>query len=206
MSVTVCIADDHPIVLSGLVSFIAALGSFTILGTATDGEAAAAQILALRPALAVLDFNMPRLSGIEVTRRVGGSCRCILLAASLTSAETYDAVAAGVCGLILKDAAPADLQSCLLTVAAGGTWLPDESLALAAERTRREHWTAVYQTLTGREREIVTLLLDRLSNKEIAHRLEISEGTTKIHLNNIYRKFNGSTRLDILQMAPAASR
>ena len=99
--------------------------------------------------------------------------------------------------------APATLIECLRTVAGGMTWLPEDSVgqAFELERNRREHWRKAFASLTSREAEVVGLILAGRSNKEIAFALQISEGTTKVHLNNIFRKLAVTTRAELLLIA-----
>ncbi|HEY9131923.1 MAG TPA: response regulator transcription factor, partial [Dyella sp.] len=97
----------------------------------------------------------------------------------------------------------ATLIECLRTVASGRSWLPKDTVgqALELERSRREHWRRAFASLTSREAEVVGLILAGRSNKEIAFALHISEGTTKVHLNNIFRKLAVTTRSELLLMA-----
>jgi DNA-binding NarL/FixJ family response regulator len=203
---TIFIADDHPIVLSGLISLVGYEPEFQVIGTAQDGEQALRMITELSPFMAVLDMNMPLLTGLEIARRLGGPPlrpRIVLLAASLSQAEIYDVVEAGVSGILLKEMAPSTLIECLRQVANGGRWLPNETVErpMKLEAARRDHWRSAFMTLTGREAEIVGLILAGKSNKEIAFSLEISDGTTKVHLNNIFRKLGVATRAELLRAA-----
>lgn len=208
---SIFIADDHPIVLSGLTGLVTSEAEFQLVGTAQDGEQALRSIVALEPALAVLDMNMPLLTGLEIARRLGGPplrTRIVLLAATLSQSEIFDAVAAGVSGILLKEMAPSTLIECLRKVADGMTWLPEDTVGspLALEAARRDRWRQAFTTLTGREAEVVGLLLSGRSNKEIAYSLQISDGTAKVHVNNIYRKLGVTTRAELLRIAGAEPR
>lgn len=206
MPSSVLIADDHPIVLSGLSALIESDPAFTVIGTATDGRAAFDKMETLRPDIAVLDLNMPLMTGLEVLsalRHQGGSQRVILLAATLTDAEVFDASENGAAGILLKEMAPSTLMECLRVVAGGGRWLASEIVeaAISTETNRRDRWKLHSSRLTSREAEIVALIVRGLPNKEIAFALGISEGTTKVHLNNIFRKLGVISRPGLLALA-----
>lgn len=197
------IADDHPIVLSGLNSLIGSDPDFSVVDTATNGRDALDLIWRLRPDIVVLDLNMPLMTGLEVLRELryqGVTQRVILLAATLTDAEVYEASENGASGILLKEMAPSTLMECLHEVANGGRWLAGEVLeaAISTESSKRERWRQLSSRLTSRETEIVTLAAGGASNKEIAFALAISEGTAKVHLNNIFRKLGVASRAGLL--------
>ncbi len=206
MRTTVAIADDHPIVLRGLSALIEADPGFRVVATAADGELALEAIRATMPDVAILDLNMPQRSGLEVLRelrRLELPTRIVVLAAAATDAEIYDILDAGAAGLVFKEAATDQLLDCLRAVAAGQQWLPVERTAGAASReaARRGKWRRLSPRLTSREAEIVRLVIDGVSNKTLAFRLEVSEGTTKVHLHNIFRKLEVGSRSELVELA-----
>lgn len=208
MPTTILIADDHQIVLSGLRGLVSSEPGFVVIGTATDGRAALEQIISLKPDIAVLDLNMPLMTGLEVLsalRHQGSDQRVILLAATLTDAEVFDASENGAAGILLKEMAPSTLMECLTVVANGGRWLASEIVeaAISTETGRRDRWRLLSSRLTSREAEIVSLIVGGSTNKEIAFALQISEGTTKVHLNNIFRKLGVVSRSGLLTLAGA---
>ena len=189
---TLSLADDHPLVLRGLRKLIGAEPEFLILAASADGATALADIRRERPDIAILDVNMPRLSGLEILREVGRerlSTRVIFLAAILTDDQILEAITLGVWGIVLKETAPETLVDCLKRVARGDRWLPGDLIQAAMIRhaKRGARWNTE-GTLTTRENEVANLVVRCLSNKQIAHQLNLSEGTVKIHLRNIYRK------------------
>lgn len=203
---TIVIADDHPVVLGGLKSLIDADARFSVMGSAANGILALEAIRRFRPDIAVLDLHMPGLTGIEVLAAMqqdGLPTRGVLLAAAASDAELYDAVAARAVGMILKEAAPETLMDCLRKVADGGLWMPFELLdaAIARETARRNKWERLSPLLTAREAEIVQLLAAGSSNKDIAFRLHVSDGTAKVHLNNVFHKLQVSSRAELLRLA-----
>ena len=190
---TIALADPHPLALRGLHALISAQPEFVIRAASADGATALGDIRRERPDIAVIDVNMPKLSGLEVLREVGRerlSTRIVFLTAILTDDQVLEAVALGVWGIILKEAAPETLVECLERVARGDRWLPGNLIQAAmtryARRRARPSNTAV--ELTTREGEVADLVARCLSNKQIAGQLNLSEATVKNHLHNIYRK------------------
>ena len=195
----VVLADDHPLVLSGLRSLIASDPRLTVVAVCEDGEAALQAIREHRPAIAVLDLNMPKRDGLNVLGIVAveqPATRVVLLAAAIGDGDLYTAVERGVCGVVLKDAAPDTLMDCLRGVAAGRRWLPAELVdaALTREVARHRRAESVAALLTVRERQIALMVGEGRSNKDIARDLNLSEGTVKIHLHHIFQKLGVSSR------------
>jgi DNA-binding NarL/FixJ family response regulator len=195
---TVSLADDHPLVLRGLCELIATRREFTVLAISNDGESAMAEIKARKPDLAVLDVNMPKLNGLDVLRTVVRERLCtriVFLTASLTDECMLEAVNLGVYGIVFKDSAPESLLECLDHVIVGERWLAGDVVQKAL--ARQTQWQEDHQgsaDLTTREGEVMRLVASGLSNKQIARRLDLSEGTVKIHLHNVYRKLNLTSR------------
>jgi DNA-binding NarL/FixJ family response regulator len=206
MAKTIVIADDHPVVLQGLVSLIAVDPGLAVVGRAEDGIAALEAIRETRPDLAVLDLIMPRMSGrgvLDAIVKEGLPTRVVLLTASASDAELYDAIAAGAAGVVVKDSGIETLLTCLRTVSTGGRWLSDEVVgpALSREANRREAWRALTAALTAREREIVRLVLEGVTTKQISFKIRITHGTAKVHMNNIFRKMKISSRSELHRLA-----
>jgi len=192
-AITVLVADDHPLVLRGISDLLEAEPDLRIEAECTNGLDALARIRAVGPAVAVLDLAMPGLSGLEVLKRVRAerlACSVVMLTASITDAKLLDAVASGVSGILLKDAAPDELVQCIREVAGGHRWISQDLVdaALQRENARRSAGRILTDGLTQREREVMLLVADGLSNKEVGRRLNLSDGTVKIHLHNIYQK------------------
>lgn len=202
----VVLADDHPIVLSGLRTLIQTDPMFEVVATCPDGETALQAILDVRPHLAILDVSMPRLSGIEVLAEInarGVKARVIFLTASAGDHQIVEAVERGAYGLILKDAAADTLLACMRSVSTGRRWIPSDLVKAASERevAKRAKNTFIQSVLTLREQEIVALVTEGQSNKEIARKLNLSDGTVKIHLHNIYQKLGVSNRTALAALA-----
>lgn len=202
----IIVADDHLIVLAGLTSLLQSDKRYSVVATASNGAEALAKILEARPGIAVLDINMPELTGVEVLEKLADrvpETKIVLLTASVQDAQIASAVRAGVCGLLLKQSAADELLLCLDEVWSGSKWLPPELVEPALARvTAREGEVAILDAaLTAREREIVDLVAKGLPNKVISRQTGISEGTVKIHLHNIYGKLGVSNRTELATMA-----
>ena len=198
----VVLADDHPIVLGGLRALLQVEAGVEIVATTPDGATALAAIRTHEPHIAVVDINMPQLTGLEVLEALeadGLATRVVLLTGSATDEQIATAVERGAWGLLLKESALDTLTECLKTVAAGRRWLPEELVAPAVRRAaeRLKKNVRPERVLTAREYEIAGLIARGLSNKHIARALGISEGTVKIHLHNMYEKLGGLNRTSL---------
>ena len=191
------LCDDHPLILRGLVDLIAADTGMEIVATCGDGEEALEAIVEHSPDVAVLDISMPRQNGIEVLKHVARRrwpVRVVFLTGCITDEQVVQAIAAGAHGIVLKESAAASLVDCLRHVAGGGKWLPSNIVQPAISRASAARRASPFETLTRREKEVARLIADGLSNKDVAGRLGMSEGTVKIHLHNIYSKLNVDNR------------
>ena len=202
---SVMLAHDHPIVLGGLATLLRA-NRFEVVSASANGLDALNALRNIEPDLAVLDICMPGLTGLQVLQHVedeGLRTRIVFLTASATDEQILKAVTHGAWAIMLKDAAADSLVDCLQNVAKGERWLPPElvSPALSREAERRNESERLDNVLTAREREISILVADGLSNKEIARRTNISEGTVKIHLHNAYQKLGLSNRTSLAGLA-----
>src|SRR3954466_1537446 len=201
-AVRVLLADDHPLVLNGLRALLQAEAGVEIVAAVPDGASALAVIRAHEPHMAVLDINMPRLSGLDVLEALeqdGLATRVVFLTGTASDEQIATAVERGAWGVLLKEHALDTLVQCLRIVAAGQRWLPEEVVAPAIRRAteRREKDIQLARVLTAREYEIAGLVAQGLSNKHIARRLTISEGTVKIHLHNTFEKLGGGNRTSL---------
>ena len=206
MTTRVLLADDHPVVLSGLKQILALEKDFDVVAAVTDGEEALREIRARKPDVAVLDLRMPGLSGLEIVRELSSDeseVKFVLLTASLTDNEVVEALRYGVSGIVLKELAPNVLMTCLRKVAAGGQWLEKDAVGKALTKmVRREQGLeSIGGLLTARELEIVKLVCMGMRNKEIAEKLSVTEGTVKVHLHSVYEKTKVAGRLELMLYA-----
>jgi DNA-binding NarL/FixJ family response regulator len=206
MTVRVVLVDDHPIFLDGLRGLLEVAEGYKVVACCRDSRDALDAIESHRPDIVVLDLKMPRLDGIGLLKEIEARqlpVRTILLTAELDEPQLLEAVRLKVRGVVLKEMAPRLLLQCLDKVAAGGQWLEHRSMQNALEGVLRRQAgrEKAQQELTQREITLVCLVADGLRNKEIATRLNISEGTVKTHLRNIYRKLHRETRVALRQYA-----
>jgi DNA-binding NarL/FixJ family response regulator len=201
------VADDHPVVLHGLGSLLAAQSDLLVVASCADGEAAVQAVQRYEPDVAVLDIAMPRLDGLDALAMIVArhATKVILLSATATDEQVLIAIARGAKGIMLKETAVDDLINCVREVAAGGLWLPPALVEAALEREtgRRLQTDRISQSLTIREREVMKQVSEGLTNKEVASRLGLSEGTVKIHLHNIYEKVGVPNRTALTALAIA---
>jgi two-component system, NarL family, nitrate/nitrite response regulator NarL len=206
MSTTVVLVDDHPLVLDGLEQLLSATPEFKVIArctTAADGLKAAKT---LGPDVVVLDLTLPDDSGLNVLRALDAKSRpaVVVLTASHDEEELLAAVRLGARGVVLKAMAPRVLEDCIRTVHAGGQWLRVEGVDLSERLARRQRIeTELAELLTPREVEILILAAAGLDNDQIAARLAISVGTTKIHLHHVYDKLKLNGRRDLQEYLAA---
>ena len=193
------VADDHPAVVE-VVSDVLEASGVRVVGKARDGEEALSVIEAERPQVALLDLRMPRLSGIEVSRslaRSGGTTSVILYTAFGDRALLIEALDAGARGFVLKEAPLAEVVRAVELVAAGRTYV-DPVLAGVLSSSAA---TGKIVTLTQRERDVLRLLADGLSNEEIGKELFISPETVRTHLRKAMGKLDADTRTEAVATA-----
>lgn len=197
MNGRVIVADDHPLILDGLVAIIDGT-DLSVSGRFSDGSAARKAILEQRPDGTVLDINMPGMSGLDLlreARRDGWQTKIVLLTASLDPAPLVEAVNLNVDGLVLKHAASEVLLLCLRSALAGVPWIDKEAMKLVIEAMSRPGQPG--PDLTPRERQVADLVKLGLRNKEIAGELRITEGTVKMYLHTLYEKLGIGSRTEL---------
>jgi RNA polymerase sigma factor (sigma-70 family) len=199
------IADRHPVVLQGLSSALGEQNGMKVVACCSDGPSCIEAIRKLTPDIAILDISMPGLTGLEVlsiANAEGLSTRLVFFTAAVAGRELVMSVAAGAYGVILKDVALDVLVQSLRQVARGHR-LPLPSVDRAASQGSEQRNVAdnVLVALTERERQIMRLVSEGLSNKEIGRRLNIADGTIKVHLHHVYRKLEISNRTVLAALA-----
>jgi DNA-binding NarL/FixJ family response regulator len=205
---SVLVADDHPVVLQGLVSLLRSCPDFNVVAECRDGRAAVKAIEQFAPCVAVLDMAMPGLNGLEVLLTIAGfasKTRVVFLTAAATDNQILTALARGANGMLHKDAAADELTRCIREVAQGRQWLSKSMTELIARVSKRTP-AAANGSLSMREKEVMQLASTGLSNKEIGRSLNLSEGTVKIHLHNIYQKLGVPNRTTLTALAIAHRR
>jgi two-component system, NarL family, response regulator NreC len=195
--IRILLADDHTVMRRGLRLLLESQPEFSVVAEASDGREAVEQAEATQPDVAVLDIAMPNLNGIEAAQRISAAePHVAILILSMHSDEGYvlRALKAGAKGYLLKDSAEGDLIEAIKVVQQGRTFFsPEITKMLVADyvqeiRTRGAEES--YDLLTSREREVLQLLAECKSNKEIASALNLSPYTVDTHRRNLHEKLN----------------
>ena len=195
--IRILLADDHNVIRRGLRALLEKQAEFSVVGEASDGREAVAIAESQSVDVAVLDIGMPLLNGIEAAQRIAAKRpQTAIVVLSMHSDEAYvlRALKAGARGYILKDSAEGDLIQAIKSVFAGKAFFsPEISRVLAEDYVREMSKRNVedsYELLTTREREILQLLAEGKSNKEVATLLDLSLRTVETHRSNIQEKLN----------------
>jgi DNA-binding NarL/FixJ family response regulator len=207
-NISVALADDHPAILLGVAELLRSHPDINVVAACSNGTAVMQAIRQLAPTVAVLDFFMPGLNGLDVLANMSAErsvTKSVFFTATATDKQLLTAVSRGAKGIVLKEMALDELVRCIRVVAGGREWLPPSLIDPASEReaARQSVSTHLAQSITCRERQIVLLVAEGLSNKEMCRRLGLSEGTVKIHLHNIYEKIGVNNRTALAAMAVA---
>ena len=207
MSVTVLLADDHPIVRQGMRNLLEADAGLLVVGEAEDGLQAVQLAEQHKPDVVILDMMMPRLNGLEAIRQITARVphtRCIVL--SMQSADPYivQALKAGAAGYVLKDSAPNEIANAIQQVLNGKRYLSpqlsEKLIDLFILKIENEVLDP-YNSLTAREREVLQLAVEGLSNNDIAEQLSISHRTVEQHRQNMMNKMGFKNQTDLIRFA-----
>ncbi len=203
--VTVMVVDDHALFRDGLVALIGRWPEFTVVGCAADGEEAVTLARRLRPNLVLMDVRMAGLSGVEATRLItmnDASVRVAMLTASALGEDIYDALRSGAHGYLSKDDSADRIHESLEGLVRGETVLSSTIAArvlaeFGVPLPSSARSTGAAERLTSRERDVLRLLVDGLSNEEIGLSLHLSEATVKKHLGSIMTKLHVRNRVQV---------
>jgi DNA-binding NarL/FixJ family response regulator len=209
MSVRVLVVDDQALVRAGFVKLLEPEGDLRVVGEAADGAEAVEAALRTHPDVVLMDIRMPRLDGIEATRRIRAgrnAARVLVLTTYDLDEYVFDALKAGASGFLLKDAPADQLVAGIRVVAAGDALLaPAVTKRLIEEFARRPtpppDGPPELAELTAREREILTLIARGLTNSEIAAQLVVGESTVKTHVGNVLSKLGLRDRVQAVVLA-----
>jgi DNA-binding NarL/FixJ family response regulator len=196
--IRILVADDHAVVRMGLVALIHSEPDLEVVGEADDGRQAVELFRRLRPDILLADLRMPDMDGVSMTQAVcrdSPSARVIILSSYEGDEEIYRALEAGARGYLLKkDSLGDDMLKAIRSVHGGQHYIPPAVAAILAERMHRSE-------LTPRELDVLKAIANGMSNKRIADRLDITEGTVKIHVTNILSKLGVSVRTEAVTAA-----
>ncbi|MGC0419469.1 response regulator [Embleya sp. AB8] len=217
MSIRVLVVDDQHLVRAGFRGLIESAPDLVVVGEAENGTAAVAAARSRRPDVVLMDIRMPGLDGIEATRLITGEpatagVRVLILTTFDHDEYVYGALRAGAAGFLLKDSRAAELLDAIRVIAAGDALLaPGITRRLIAEFARRDtppptpaRPATVLAPITEREREVLVLVGEGLSNHEIGRRLHISPGTAKAHVGHLLAKLDARDRVQLVILAHRA--
>jgi DNA-binding NarL/FixJ family response regulator len=209
--IKVLVADDQTLVRAGFRVLVESAPDLEVVGEAGDGAEAVELARQRLPDVVLMDIRMPRMDGLEATRRIvaldrAEAVRVLVLTTFDLDEYVYQALRAGASGFLLKDTPPADLLAAIRVVAAGDALLaPSVTRRLIAEFAHRPQPSAVtpaaLAALTDREREVLALVARGLSNAEIAEALVVSGATAKTHVSRVLAKLGARDRAQLVMLA-----
>lgn len=200
MSIRVVLIDDHPIVRAGIAGMLAQTDGIDVVGEAANGREAMGLIEQVNPDVLLLDLRMPVMDGPELIRELraqGNTVGILVLTTYDTDADILRATEAGANGYLLKDTSLADLVRAIEATNAGDTWLAP---SVAAQVMKSLHGSRT-EKLSSRELDVLRLVADGFSNKEIATELHVSPATVKTHLIHVFRKLDVNDRTAAVTVA-----
>jgi len=207
----VLLADDQALVRAGFRVLLQSEADMQVVGEAADGDEAVRLARQVHPDVVLMDVRMPRVDGLEATRRIAGDrqlsgTRVLILTTFEIDEYVFEAIRAGASGFLLKDCEPTELLQAVRVVAAGDALLAPSVtrtlIAAFAAQPRRAHAPpAVLAALTEREREVVALVAGGLSNDEIAEQLVITPATAKTHVSRAMGKVDVRDRAQLVVVA-----
>jgi DNA-binding NarL/FixJ family response regulator len=208
MTIRVLLADDQPLVRAGIAMLLDAEPDISVVAEAADGAEAVEKASRVQPDIVLMDLRMPGMDGVAATRQLvadhfsdnpDAPVKVVILTTYNVDEEVYAALRAGASGFVLKDAVPEELVRAIHAVAAGEAWLdPAVTRVLLQEFAARPDpkipAPASLERLTPREREVLKLMGEGLSNADIAARLVLSETTVKTHVGRLMMKLEARDR------------
>ncbi|HEX5808313.1 MAG TPA: response regulator transcription factor [Anaerolineales bacterium] len=207
MTVSILLADDHPIVRQGMRRLLESEADLSVVGEAADGLETVQMVEKLKPNVLIVDMMMPGLNGLEILRHVKKrSPATFSIVLSMQSADSYvvEALKSGASGYILKDTGPRELVNAIHKVIQGERVLSpklSERLINAYLQTADNTLLDPYETLTDREREVLQLVVEGLTTLEIAKRLSISPRTAELHRGRMMNKLGLRNQTDLIRYA-----
>jgi DNA-binding NarL/FixJ family response regulator len=209
-AIRVMICDDHALFRRGLIMVLESEEGIEVVGEAEDGEQAIARVADLAPDVVLMDVRMPRVSGIDATKAIATAvpaAKILMLTVSDEEDDLYDAIKAGATGYLLKEISIEEVATAIRAVVSGQSLIsPSMASKLLSEFTNLakkadERQSVPTPRLTDRELEVLKLVAEGMSNREIAGELYISENTVKNHVRNILEKLHLHSRMEAVVYA-----
>jgi two-component system, NarL family, response regulator LiaR len=197
MLIRVLVVDDHAIVRKGVVSLLATEPNIQVVGEASNGREAVEKAVALKPDVVLMDLVMPEMDGIQAIQLVTAAqpkTRILVLTSFATDDKVFPALKAGALGYLLKDSNPEDLIEAIQRVKNGESWLHPAVARKVLNEWAHPEQAEPPEPLTERELEVLRLLAQGLSNREIAEYLVLSEATVRTHVSNLLAKLHLASR------------
>ncbi|WP_199550569.1 response regulator transcription factor [Streptomyces sp. N35] len=209
MSVRVVVADDQTVVREGIVMLLGLLPGMEVVGSAGDGEEAVRLVAELAPDVVLMDLRMPRVDGVEATRRIRAEhpgTQVVVLTTYADDASLFPALKAGARGYLTKDAGGDEIVRAIEAVLSGDAGLAPQVQLRLLERLSEpaapvQAPVELPDGLTAREAEVLARIADGLTNTEIARALQVSTATVKTHINNLFAKAGLKDRTQAVRYA-----
>ncbi len=201
-TINILLVDDHAVVRSGLSKFLMVNKDFHLVGEAGDGDEAIQMTALHKPDVILMDLMMPGMDGLTATRRIRDKYPQVKVIALTSFSEqnmVEGALQAGAVGYLQKNVTAVELANAIRSAYAGRMTLSSEAVQVLAESVTQPQIPG--SDLTGREREVMRLMVDGLNNHEIAEKLVISLGTVKFHISNIFQKLGVDSRVEAVRLA-----
>jgi DNA-binding NarL/FixJ family response regulator len=212
MSIRVLIAEDQALVRAGLRGIVETAADLVVVAEAGDGTHAVELAVSEKPDVILMDIRMPGMDGLEATRRITEStaCKVLILTTFDLDDYVYEALRGGASGFLLKDTPPLDLLAAIRVISAGDALLAPSVTRRMIREFAARHTSrpiadlALAAKVTPREREVLELVAEGLSNNEIAQRLHIEHGTAKTHVAHLLTKLDARDRVQLVILAHRA--
>lgn len=205
---TLYLVDDHQLVIDGIISLVESSGEWEVIGYANSGEEALKKIPILKPDIILMDLEMPGMNGLQCTEKLlaqNPGYKIVILTFHHEKALVQKMVKMGIAGYIVKNAPRQEFLTGLQMVKQGtkfySSQLTESMLEVTPLTVKKESNVKLLALLTQREREVLQLIAEGISSKEIADRLHLSPGTIETHRKNLLKKLNARNSAELIRMA-----